>query len=207
MIAIGLTGGIGTGKSTVADLMADRGAVVIDADRLAREVVEVGEPAYRAVVERFGGAVLADDRSIDRPALARIVFADPVARADLEAIVHPAVGAAMLERVAAEAGGDGLVVLDIPLLAEGGGRRPGTAGTVVVDAPGELALARVVSGRGMDPEEVRRRMAAQSTREERLAIADLVIDNSGPVADLVPQVEAALTWARSLPKEGVTGPR
>jgi dephospho-CoA kinase len=196
VLVVGLTGGIGSGKSTVARLLADKGAVVIDADRLAREVVEPGTEAYRRVVERFGPGVVTPDGTLDRPALARIVFADPEARRDLERITHPAIGARMAERMAELSGTDAVVVLDVPLLVESG--RTDVAGVIVVDCPEEVAVERLVAQRGMDPVDARRRMAAQASREERLARADFVIDNSGSPEELRAQVERAWAWIEGL---------
>ncbi len=165
MIVVALTGGIGSGKSAVAAMLAAMGAVVIDADRLARQVVEPGEPAYEAVVKRFGEGVLAADGSIDRAGLASLVFNDPAALRDLNGIVHPAVGEAIAERIAELAGEDRVVVLEIPLLVESGGRaRYPVAGVLVVDAPPEVALARLVAEREMSETDALARMAAQSTR-------------------------------------------
>ena len=187
---VGLTGGIGSGKSTVAAMLAERGAVVVDADRLAREAVAVGTDGYRAVVERFGPGVVAGDGRLDRKALAGVVFEDPGALADLNAIVHPPVRAAIAERVAELAGTDAVVVLEIPLLVESG-RSYGASKIIVVDCPEEVAVGRLVEGRGMDEADARRRIAAQVSRADRLAAADVVIDNSGSVADLSRQVDAA----------------
>lgn len=193
MLVVGLTGGIGSGKSTASALLAERGAVVVDADAIARRVVEPGCPAYGAVVARFGPGVVEPGGALDRQALADVVFADPGARADLNAIVHPAVRAAMAEAVAAHASTDRVVVMDIPLLAEGGGRRPEMAAVVVVDAPVEVAVARLVEQRGMAEADARARVAAQATREQRLALADVVVDNSGDLAHLAAEVDRA--WA------------
>ena len=189
---VGLTGGIGSGKSTVAAMLADLGAVVVDADRLAREAVEVGTEGYRAVVDRFGSGVLAGDGALDRRALAGVVFDDPEALADLNAIVHPPVRAAIAERVDELAGTDAVVVLEIPLLVESG-RLYGASKVIVVDCPEDVAVRRLVQGRGMDEADARRRIAAQVSRAERLAAADVVIDNSGSLADLRHQVEEL--WA------------
>jgi dephospho-CoA kinase len=207
MLVVGLTGGIGSGKSTVSALLEKRGAVVLDADRIAREVVSPGGPAYQPVVDRFGPGVVGADGAIDRPALAAVVFADPAARADLEAITHPAVGTTMAERLTAQAGTDHVVILDIPLLVEGGrhrsgGERPnpphGVAAILVVDTPPEIAVERVVADRAMEAADVRARMSAQATREERLARADLVIDNSGSHEDLAQEVDRAWAWIQDL---------
>jgi len=187
MVVVGLTGGIGSGKSTVAAMLAERGAVVVDADRLAREAVAVGTAGHRAVVDRFGADVVADDGSLDRRALAGVVFDDPAALADLNAIVHPPVRAAIAERLAELNGTDAVVVLEIPLLVESG-RSYGESAVVVVDCPEDVAVRRLIDGRGMAETQARRRMAAQAPRTDRLAAADLVIDNSGPLEALEPQV-------------------
>lgn len=189
---VGLTGGIGSGKSTVAAMLAERGAVVVDADRLAREAVAVGTDGYRAVVDRFGPDVVAGDGGLDRKALAGMVFEDPEALADLNGIVHPLVRAAIAERVAALDGTDEVVVLEIPLLVESG-RSYGASKVIVVDCPEEVAVRRLVEGRGMDEADARRRIAAQVSRADRLAAADVVIDNAGSQADLRRQVDAV--WA------------
>lgn len=186
MLKVGLTGGIGAGKSEVSRLLARYGAVLIDADRIAREVVEPGTPGLTAVVEAFGPGVLGNDGSLNRPALGSIVFADPARLATLNAIVHPLVGArsAELERAA---GPGAIVVHDVPLLTENG-LAPLYDLVVVVDAKPGTQLDRLVRLRGMTESDARARMAAQATREERLAVADLVVDNDGPLADLEPQV-------------------
>jgi dephospho-CoA kinase len=191
MLLVGLTGGIGSGKSTVGALLVERGALLIDADQIAREVVAPGGVAYGAVVDRFGPGVVAAGGALDRAALANIVFRDPHARKDLEAITHPAVGQVMVERMADHADFGGVVVLDIPLLAEKG--RMGVQHVVVVDCPEEVAIARLVASRGFDEGDARRRVAAQMSREQRLALADLVVDNSGSPQELGAQVDCA--WA------------
>lgn len=193
MVVVGLTGGIGSGKSTVAALLAARGAVVVDADLLAREAVAPGTRGLADVVARFGPAVLAPDGTLNRQALADLVFADPAALADLNAIVHPVVRAAIADRLAALDGGPApLVVLEIPLLVESG-RSYGASAVIVVDCPEEVAVRRLVEGRGMDEADARRRMAAQASRADRLAAADLVIDNSGSRDELEREVDRA--WA------------
>lgn len=200
MRLVGLTGGIGAGKSTVSSGLARRGAVIVDADRIAREVVAPGGPAYQGVVDRFGSEILLPDGTIDRPALAALVFADDQARADLNGITHPAVGQVMVAEVAEHAGTDHVVVLDIPLLAEGGGRtRWPVAGVIVVDLDPDTALQRLVDQRGMDPADARARIAAQASREDRLALADFVVDNSGTPADLERELDRAWDWIASLP--------
>ncbi|MCI3244043.1 dephospho-CoA kinase [Streptomyces spinosisporus] len=191
MVKVGLTGGIGAGKSEVSRLLVACGAVLIDADRIAREVVEPGTPGLAAVVEAFGEEVLAPDGSLDRPKLGSIVFADPQKLALLNSIVHPLVGARSreLEEAAAE---DAVVVHDVPLLTENN-----LAGlydlVIVVDASPETQLDRLVRLRGMTEEDARARMAAQATREQRRKIADVVIDNDVPLADLERRVKDV--WA------------
>lgn len=185
---MGLTGGIGAGKSEVARLLVSFGAVLVDADRIAREVVEPGTEGLAAVVAEFGPQVLAADGSLDRAALGAIVFADEERRKTLGSIVHPLVGRRSQELQEA-AGPDAIVVHDVPLLTENG-LAPLYDLVVVVDASPQTRLERLVGARGMDPQEVRARMAAQASREQRLAIADVVIDNDGPLDALRPQVEA-----------------
>ncbi|MGA2208892.1 MAG: dephospho-CoA kinase [Acidimicrobiales bacterium] len=199
MIAVGLTGGIGSGKSTVAGLLVERGAVLVDADRLAREVVEPGTDGLARVVERFGRDVLLGDGNLDRAKVASIVFADEAALKDLNAIVHPAVGILMAERITALEPTDKIVVLDIPLLVEGGARdRFPVAGILVVDAPVELAVDRLVASRGMDRADAERRVAAQASRAQRLASADFVILNVGTLPELGLMVDRAWAWMQTL---------
>lgn len=200
MILVGLTGGIGAGKSTVSALLASRGAVIIDADAITHELQRPGTPVFEAIVERFGPTVVAPSGELDRPALAAIVFSDPNELAALNAIVHPAVGAEMVARLAAEAETDHLVVLDVPLLVESG--RSDMAGTVVVDVPPEVAIDRLVNQRGVSEEDARARMARQASREERLAKADRVIDNGGTLADLEAQIDDLWAWMQALPPAG-----
>ncbi|MFF7275858.1 dephospho-CoA kinase [Streptomyces griseorubiginosus] len=182
MLKVGLTGGIGAGKSEVSRLLVEHGAVLIDADRIAREVVAPGTPGLAAVVEAFGEGVLAEDGGLDRPKLGSIVFADPDRLAVLNSIVHPLVGTRSreLESAAAE---DAVVVHDVPLLAENS-LAPLYDLVVVVDASPATQLDRLVRLRGMTEQDARARMAAQATREKRLEIADIVIDNDVPLDDL-----------------------
>lgn len=187
MLMVGLTGGIGSGKSTVAAMLAARGAVVIDADAIARQVVEPGTPALAALVERFGTEILAADGSLDRPALAERAFASEESRRDLEAITHPAIGAEFLRQVA-EAPPDAIVVHDVPLLAESK-RGFEYAAVIVVEAPLELRLDRL-EARGVDREDAKRRIAMQASDEARRALATWVVDNSGDLAHLEAQVDA-----------------
>ena len=200
MILVGLTGGIGAGKSTISALLAERGAVVIDADAITHELQRAGTPVLAAIVERFGEGVLTLDGELDRPALAEIVFNDADELAALNAIVHPAVGAEMAARLAAEADTDHVVVLDVPLLVESG--RADMAGIVVVDVSPEVALDRLVNQRGVPESDARARMGRQASREERLAKADRVVDNSGTRKDLEAQVDALWEWIQGLPRAG-----
>jgi len=184
---VGLTGGIASGKSTVSAILRELGAVVIDADQLARDVVAPGTPGLESVVGEFGRDVLTGTGELDRPAVARIVFADDAARKRLESIIHPLVFEEVA-RLESEAPAGALVVHDIPLLAESG-RADTFDAVVVVDAPPELQVARMVRDRGWSEEEAQSRMAAQSSREDRLAIATYVIENSGSLEELRHQVE------------------
>ena len=197
MFVIALTGGIAAGKSTVARRFAEHGAVVIDADRLAREAVEPGTPGLAAIAERFGPGVIDADGRLDRPALGAIVFADETARLDLNGITHPAVAALLKERLAetAAADPDAIVVYDVPLLAESGGRRDGLFRFVlVVEAPAEVRVQRLIELRGMAADEAARRVASQASDEERRALADVVIDTGGSLDATVQQTDAA--WLR-----------
>lgn len=186
MVKAGLTGGIGAGKSEVARLLAAYGAVIVDADRIAREVVEPGTEGLRAVVAEFGEDILTADGTLDRPKLGALVFGDTERLAALNALVHPLVAARSAELEAA-AGPEAVVVHDVPLLTENG-LAPLYDRVIVVDASPETQLDRLVRLRGMTEAEARSRMAAQAKREERLAIADVVIDNDGPLDDLERQV-------------------
>lgn len=191
MLRVGLTGGIGSGKSEVSRRLVSLGAVLVDADAVAREVVEPGTPGLAAVVEEFGADILRPDGALDRERLGEIVFADDARRERLNAIVHPLVGTRMQELVE-DAPEDAIVVYDVPLLAENG-----LAGlydlVVVVDAPVEEQVRRLTELRGMTEEAARARIAAQAPRERRRAVADRVIDNSGSLEDLTAQVDEL--WA------------
>jgi dephospho-CoA kinase len=188
MLLVGLTGGIGSGKSTVARLLERRGAAVIDADHLAREAVAKGTPGFRLVVEAFGPDVLTPDGDLDRAALAARIFSDPVQKATLEAIVHPEVARRFEDRVAEHRASDRIVVYVTPLLVELG-LAPAFDVVVVVTASPHLRVSRVASDRGLAPDEVRTRMAAQTTDDRRAEVADFLIDNDGSLADLIRQVD------------------
>jgi dephospho-CoA kinase len=192
LLLVGLTGGIGAGKSTVAELLAARGAVIIDADQVARAVVEPGQPALDKLVERFGKGIIDADGQLDRGALAKLVFGDDEARRDLEAITHPAVNDEFSRRVV-EAPTDAVVVLDVPLLAESEQARKRPYQTViVVEAPRDVRLERL-EARGVDRADAEARMAAQAGDEERREIATHVVDNARDRADLERQIDGV--WA------------
>jgi dephospho-CoA kinase len=202
VLAVGLTGGIGAGKSTVAELLVERGAVLIDADRVAREVVAPGGPAYQPMIDRFGAGILDGEGLIDRPAVAALVFGHPEALADLNAITHPAIGVAMIERKDAHADTDDLVVLDIPLLKPVHRELLSLAAVVVVDTPVEVALARLTGSRGMSRQDAESRIASQVDRATRLEGADLVIDNSDDLDHLTAEIDRV--WAALVVLRGQT---
>lgn len=188
MITIGLTGGIASGKTTVSDLLRDRGAVIIDSDVLAREVVEPGTSGLAAVAARFGDGVVGPDGRLDRPALGAIVFADPAGRAELEQILHPAIRRRAAELQAA-APPDAVVVHVIPLLVETG-QQDRFDRVVVVDVSPETQMERLLArDDGLSPDQARARINAQADRTARLAVADVVISNDGPAEDVVAQVD------------------
>ncbi len=197
MILVGLTGGIGAGKSTVSAMLARRGAVIVDADEIARELQSPGSPVVAAMAERFGAGILHDDGSLDRPAVAQIVFNDEQALADLNGIVHPAMQDEIEARIRAERDTDRVVVLDFPLLGEN--PRPGLAATIVVDVPHEVAIERLVTDRGMDVDDARARIASQIARDDRLATATHVIDNSGDLEALAARVDELWDELTALP--------
>ncbi|MBT0768872.1 dephospho-CoA kinase [Kineosporia sp. J2-2] len=188
MVRTALTGGIGAGKSTVSRRLADLGAIIMDADLIAREVVEPGTSGLAEIVSVFGEKILRDDESLDRPALGRIVFADDEKLARLNAIVHPRVAARMAEIVRAAPAG-AVLVYDVPLLAENPDRATYDL-VMVVYAPLEERIRRLVDDRGMSREDAEARMHAQATDEQRAAIADVVLDNSGSLAATLAQVDA-----------------
>jgi len=197
MYVIGLTGGIASGKSTVARRLVSRGAVGIDADQLAREVVQPGTPGLAAIVAEFGSGILLADGNLDRPALGTIIFADSALRERLNAITHPAVRSLACELIAAAdaANPAAVVVYDVPLLAEAiAGGQVAFDLIVVVQADSETRLQRMIELRGLTPPEARQRIASQASDEERLALADVVIDNSGDLDNVLAQVDAL--WER-----------
>ena len=194
MFLVGLTGGIGSGKSTVAAGLAERGAAVVDADAISREIMEPGGAAYGPVVERFGPSIVGPDGRIDRPAVAAVVFNDPEALADLNQLTHPVIGRVMAERMAEATTRADIVVLDIPLLNIATKDRFTFGAVVVVDTPEELAVQRLVAHRGFSEDDARARIAAQQSREERRRLADLVLDNSGPRQELEEEIDRAWKW-------------
>lgn len=189
MLLVGLTGGIGTGKSTVATLLRERGAVVVDGDRIARELQAPGSPLLAAMAERFGAGIICADGSLDRAAVAALVFGDSdeatANRADLNRITHPAIRAEVEAQIAAHAGTDAIVVLDQPLLTP----RPDLQAFVVVDVPPDEAVRRLVEFRGMAEHDARARIASQVSRDERLGWATHVVDNAGDPAALADAVD------------------
>jgi dephospho-CoA kinase len=191
VLLVGLTGGIGSGKSTVSAMLAERGAYIVDADAIARELQQPGSPVLAAMAERFGAHVLDDEGALDRAAVAHIVFGDDdesaAALRDLNGIVHPALQNEIRARIAAREATNDIVVLDFPLLAEN--PRDDLAATIVVDVDPETAVERLVLYRGMDADDARRRIANQASREQRRSIATHVLDNSGDVDFLEAQVE------------------
>jgi dephospho-CoA kinase len=197
MILVGLTGGIGSGKSTVSALLQKRGAVIIDADAITRELQAPGAPLLQVLAEKFGGHIIDANGVLDRQALAAIAFSDPDALKDLNKIVHPAVAAEMDRQMKEQRETDNVVILDIPLLTEN--PRTGLCGVIVVDVPVDVAVERLVTFRNMDAADARARIEKQATREDRIAIADKVIDNSGDMASLEIQVSELWDWLVSLP--------
>ena len=197
MIVVGLTGGIGAGKSTVSKLLAERGAAIVDADQIARDLQSPGSPVLNQMAERFGAQIVNEDGSLDRAGVAAIVFSDKAALDDLNGIVHPAMQAEIQRQIDLNAGTDRVVVLDFPLLGEN--PRKGLAATIVVDTPYELAVERVVEYRGMDEDDAQNRINSQISREERLARATYVVDNSGTFDSLAAQVDELWSSVAELP--------
>ena len=196
MILIGLTGGIGCGKSEVSRLLENRGAVIVDADLIVRELQQPGAEIFLSMVEMFGDKVVAADGSLDRAAVANEVFKDAETLGKLNLLIHPVVRRVMNERVESYRNTDEVVVLDIPLLVEN--PREGLDGILVVDLDPQIAIDRIVDQRKMSIDDAKARVSRQSSREQRLAIANHVIDNSGDRDALAKQVEIAWSWITSL---------
>jgi len=195
---VALTGGIGSGKSAVSERLLAFGARIIDADEVVKDLQRPGRPVFEEMVARWGEGIVADDGTLDRRAVAAIVFGDDGELKALNKMIHPAVRAEMHQQADALASWGGVVVLDIPLLAEGGDDRRGASGVIVVDLPVELAIERLMAFRGFERADAEARIAAQATRTDRLAMADFVIDNSGDLADLDAEVERCWVWLAGL---------
>jgi len=203
VIVVGLTGGIGSGKSTVSAALAKRGAVIVDADAIAKELQRAGQPVFLKMVERYGADIVGPDGELDRAKVAGIVFNDAEALKDLNAIVHPALNAEMRRRIRAEQDTDRVVIVDVALMAENNGRkRFGVGAVIVVDTPTEVAVERLVRFRGLAEADARARMSRQASREDRLKIADRVVDNGGDLAHLESQLDDLWAWIRSQPPAG-----
>ncbi|WP_347031090.1 dephospho-CoA kinase [Brevibacterium paucivorans] len=198
VMLIGLTGGIGAGKSTVAQLFEERGVPIVDADAIARDVVKPGEPALAELVEHFGDSILGAAGELNRGKLAEVAFADAESHEALNAIMHPAISAETAKRIDALRGDHSVIVHDVPLLVEAG-----LAGnydlTVLVDTPAQIRLQRLTELRGMDPEDAKKRIAAQATDEQRRAACDVALDNSGDIEHLRAQFEEM--WERFISRE------
>ena len=199
MILISLTGGIGSGKSTVARGLAERGAVLLDADAMVREMQQPGQPVFVAMVDRWGTRIVAPSGELDRAAVAGIVFNDPDELAELEAMIHPEVRAEMRRRIDELAGTDAVVVQDVPLLEKVMGDRRTSSSIVVVDCPVETAIDRLIEFRGFDRADAEARVAAQISRSERVAMADFVVDNSGDLDHLGAEIDRCWAWIETLP--------
>jgi dephospho-CoA kinase len=197
VILVGLTGGIGAGKSTVSAMLAERGAAIVDADQIARDLQSPGSPVLEAMAERFGPHIIRDDGSLDRAAVAAIVFNDEAALKDLNGIVHPAMQDEIQRQIDVHRGSDRVVVLDFPLLGEN--PRKGLSATIVVDIPVDVAVRRLVEQRGMDEADARARIGSQISREERNGSATHVIDNGGDRDALIEQVDALWSELVALP--------
>ena len=196
MLLVGLTGGIGAGKSTVSLGLAERGAVVVDADAIVRELQQPGTQVFKEMEERFGPGILDESGQLDRAAVADLVFTDATALADLGAIVHPRVHEEIARRIEEQSTTDSVVILDVPLLVESGWED--LRGTIVVDLDPEVAIARLIEFRGFSEQDARNRIAKQASRSDRLARADFVIDNHGQPHELDDQIALAWQWIQSL---------
>lgn len=198
VMLVGLTGGIGAGKSTVAQLFEERGVPIVDADAIARDVVKPGQPALAELVKYFGDTILGADGELNRGKLAEVAFADAESHEALNAIMHPAISAETSKRIDALRGEHSVIVHDVPLLVEAG-----LAGnydlTVLVDTPAEVRLQRLTELRGMDSEDAKKRIAAQATDEQRRAVCDVALDNSGDIEHLRAQFEQM--WERFISRE------
>lgn len=204
MKLLALTGGIGSGKSSVSERLAQAGAVIVDADAIAKELQEPGRPVFEAMVERWGQGIVDDDGLLDRAAVANIVFGDDDELAALNGIVHPALWAEMANRVMAAAELDTadchqVVILDMALLKEGGAEKRGASAVIVVDCPTDIAVDRLIQFRQFDRADAQARVASQITRDERLQLADFVVDNSGDLAALDAEVSRCQAWINELP--------
>ena len=196
MKLIGLTGAIGSGKSSVSALFARKGAIIIDGDSIAKQLQQKGSPTLQKMVDGFGD-ILLESGELDRAKVAQLVFGDAEMLKRLNAIMHPAIGVEIMRQIELNMTTDNVVVLDMPLLVEN--PRDGMSGLVVVDVDPEVAISRLVQFRNMNEEDARRRMASQASREDRLKVADRIIDNSGNPEDLGPQVDDVWDWFATLP--------
>lgn len=200
MLLVALTGGIGAGKSSASARLEERGAALIDADAVVKELQQPGRAVYDAMVERWGDGIVAEDGQLDRQAIANIVFTDEDELKALNALVHPVVRKEMNQQAESYRDSDRVVILDIPLLVEGDAQKRGAVGVIVVDCPREIAIERLVTHRGFDRADAEARMAAQATREERLGLADFVVDNGGDLAQLDSEIDRCWSWLMSLAK-------
>lgn len=195
---VALTGGIGSGKSSVSERLAAKGAVIVDADEVVKDLQKPGRAVFVAMVERWGDKIVADSGTLDRAEVAGIVFGDKAELDALNAMVHPAVKTEMRIQTEPHASSDAVVVLDIPLLVEGGDDRRGASGVIVVDCEPEVAIERLIEFRNFSREDGAARIAAQASREDRLAAADFVIDNGGDLAQLEAEVERCWEWLEAM---------
>jgi dephospho-CoA kinase len=199
MILIALTGGIGSGKSTVAGALAAKGAVILDADAIVRDLQQPGRPVFEAMVERWGSAIVDGCGQLDRQGVAAIVFNDKAELEALEQLIHPRVRQEMTDRIAELATTDSIVVQDVPLLEKVMGDRRSVASTLVVDCPVDVAISRLMEYRGFSRDDAEARIAAQISREERVALADFVLDNGGDLEQLDAEIERCWRWIADLP--------
>lgn len=198
MLLVALTGGIGAGKSSVSERLEQRGAAIVDADVVVKELQQPGRPVFQAMVERWGDGIVSEDGRLDRQAVADIVFSDGDELKALNAIVHPEVRKEMARQADLLAETDRVVVLDIPLLNEGDAAKRGAEGVIVVDCPTEIAIERLIAHRGFDRADAEARMAAQPSRADRLALADFVVDNSGDLDQLDAELDRCWNWLMAI---------